>query len=631
MSLDDLEKKLYSRKKEEVKRSFPPSLPATEETEVSPIPVKESWTEVTDESAGESPAKSSHFKKIAVIMMAVLAIVVVGAGILILGSNRNSQSVDLTIIGPQDVYRGVPFEVEVQMNNQMDSFLSQGNLTINLPNGVAYMGGLNGETSIVTESVGDVGSGSFVKKTFKFLPIGLDNSVQKFNFVFSYGAGGRTRFETAKTQEVAIKGPGITLEVDKPDHVLSGSTFELNVHYRNVSGYDFSDVNLEAKYPSSFKFISSSLVPDSLNSYWRLGELKTGSKGDLQIKGSLQGTEEGRFAVPMTIYASFLGKDYKIVDQLVNVALAPSPVALEISLNNRSDYVPRIGDKLHYIVKYQNNSGIALADVIVKASLAGELFDFTTLGTDANVDSVNNTLTWNASKVPNLRLLEAGGSGELEIGIDLKKQFPIRRIGDKNFVLRLNVELDSPSVPYYLQASKTSAVAALETKISGMTIIDTQAFYRDAQAGMINKGNFPPRVNQATEYTIHWIIRNYGTDAKNVEIKAALQSGVVWTGMVKSNIDSVPLWNERTGEIVWNIEKIPATKGIISDPVEAVFQVRATPDVTQVGGFQPLIGETSLKATDDFTGQTLDSSDAGISTALPDDRTVGQDGGKVMP
>ncbi len=373
-------------------------------------------------------------------------------------------------------------------------------------------------------------------------------------------------------------------------------------------------------------------MPDSLNSYWRLGELKAGSRGDLQIKGSIEGYDRSRFTIPLTVSVNFLGETYPLVEQVLAIAIAPSPVNLQVVVNRKLDYVARIGDRLTYTIQYQNNSGIALADVVLAASLSGELFDIPSLRpyTGAQIDSVTNTITWNASQVPEFRLLAAGATGSVDFDIGLLPTYPIKRLSDKNFMLHVKAHLDSPSVPYYLAAPKTAADASLDTKVSGMVALDAQAFYRDAAAAMVNRGTVPPQVNKQTEYTVHWVITNYATDLKQVIVRSRLEPGVAWTGIVKSNVPSVPLYNERTQEITWTIDKVIATKGVVGAPVEAVFQVRATPNVTQVGQVMPLVSETTLMATDDFTGLSLEARDGGLSTDIPDDKTVGQGSGVVQ-
>ena len=100
--------------------------------------------------------------------------------------------------------------------------------------------------------------------------------------------------------------------------------------------------------------------------------------------------------------------------------------------------------------------------------------------------------------------------------------------------------------------------------------------------------------------------------------------------MVKSSTGfAAPQYNERTQEVVWLVEKIAATRGIIGEPVEAIFQIEAIPSAS--GNYWPLIGETVLKGKDDFTGLEISSKDFPVTTLLPDDSTVGSQQGIVKP
>ena len=145
----------------------------------------------------------------------------------------------------------------------------------------------------------------------------------------------------------------------------------------------------------------------------------------------------------------------------------------------------------------------------------------------------------------------------------------------------------------------------------------------------MNSGNLPPQVGKATQYTVHWIITNYSTDISDVVVAAPLASGVSWTGQIKSNIDSVPLYDSQTNIVTWTIPRIVATKGVIGDPIEAIFQISATPNAAQLNQFEPLLGETNLSATDDFTDLAITSVAPALSTNLIYDPTVGQNGGRV--
>ena len=70
--------------------------------------------------------------------------------------------------------------------------------------------------------------------------------------------------------------------------------------------------------------------------------------------------------------------------------------------------------------------------------------------------------------------------------------------------------------------------------------------------------------------------------------------------------------------------------GAHNAPLEAIFQIEATPSSTDVGKYMELIKDTFLKAIDDFTAIELGDSDNAINTQLPDDTTVTPSQGVVL-
>jgi hypothetical protein len=196
-------------------------------------------------------------------------------------------------------------------------------------------------------------------------------------------------------------------------------------------------------------------------------------------------------------------------------------------------------------------------------------------------------------------------------------------LGDKNFTLKMNAQISSPTVPPGTQASSTISAVSAENKVGGKISLSVPAYWRDAASGVLNSGPYPPKVNQTTQYTIHWAITNYSTDVENVTVSASLQSGTTCTGIVKSNVSAVPACNAATGLVTWTIPtNIPATTGITGPPAEAVFQVQNMPAINQTGNAVTLLGPTTLQATDVFTGAAYKISADAITTDLPNDKTI---------
>ena len=138
-------------------------------------------------------------------------------------------------------------------------------------------------------------------------------------------------------------------------------------------------------------------------------------------------------------------------------------------------------------------------------------------------------------------------------------------------------------------------------------------------------------MGESTEYTIHWTLKNSATDLRDVEVKTTLPPDVQWTGLTQSAADATLRYAQESREVVWRLPRIRAMKGSLGDPpLEVVFQIAAIPGETHVGQFQRLTNETTVRAIDEFTGLLLSLTAAGVDTSLPQDSTVGQEGGRVI-
>jgi hypothetical protein len=158
--------------------------------------------------------------------------------------------------------------------------------------------------------------------------------------------------------------------------------------------------------------------------------------------------------------------------------------------------------------------------------------------------------------------------------------------------------------------------------VAGEITLAANGYYKEVSSSIANTGPYPPTVDQPTEYTIHWDIANYATDATSVTVSAYLQSGTTFTGAATSTglaSTSLPTYNAGTGLVTWTIPFIPATTGVISPSVSAIFQVRNTPAVNQVGQTVTLAGPSTLTATDVYTGAAVTVTAPAITTQLPND------------
>lgn len=557
-----------------------------------------------------------------VLGVGVVVIVLIGAAYYFLAQPRGAD-VALEFSKPTNVLMGQPFTLAVSFSNYSDAILENAKLSLFLPSGVSFVG-QSADQRVMEHAVGDVGPGSLSQQVFTLIAIEGSQAVKRIEATLSYviPSQSRAQFENRSGIDLMIGQPAVNLKFLVPERVLSGEQFDITVQYENNAEEEFRNIEVRLDYPPVFQFAKSTRQPSRGTNIWDVGPLSRGGSGSFTVTGSVIGPEETFFTLGGTVTATFLGQTYTLTTQIVSVGIRTPALSLMIQANDTPEYVARLGDRIRYTFSYKNNSTAALENVVITAGLTGELFDFPTARTNAAFDSLRNMFAWNAATNPELAIVLAGQSGSVAIEIALKNEFPIRRLSDKNYVLKAQARVESPTVPEGTQVSKTVSVANIETKIMGKLVIRAAGYFRDAASGILNAGPYPPKVNRPTQYTIHWIVENHATDVANVRVSAFLQSGSRFTGRVKSTIAAEPKHNPASGEITWDIGNIPATKGVIGGSVEAIFQVENTPAVNQVGQNIVLLGETRIEGVDIFVNAPLVWSAPHITTDLPDDPTV---------
>ena len=573
--------------------------------------------------------KNLSLKTKIVMIFSVVAVF----GVILIGysayQGSRSKGLDLKMSGPEKVLIGVPFDFQINVANVSQNTLEDVRLTTTLPAGIAFVGAPAAKNADFRD-LKTLGAGGVSQQAFKLVALNGENSFKRIEVSVNFLSGSlSSRFQKKDVYDLAIGGYGLALDIVAPQKIFSGENFDTEISYKNVSDIDFSDLKLKIDFPPTFRLVKSTLEPDAGNNIWILGGLRQGSEMKFKINGNILGPDGAFFDIKATIEAVLLGQPYPITVNTATLSIATSPLSIRIEANGDSDYVARVDDSITYDINYFNNTDIGLQNVVIKAQLIGAMYDFATLDSNAIFRSSDNTLTWNASNADELATLSPGESGAVHFTIRTKNTYPINRLSDRNFILKVVGSIESPTVPNFVAATKTIGLANLETKVGGKVDIHTRVYFRDAASGIINKGLFPPSVDQKTNYTVHWLITNYGTDIKDVEVKAFLAGNVRFTGVVKTTGNSAPVYNEATQEVIWKIDKVQATTGVIGKALEATFQIEATPSSLDAGAYMPLIQDTSLKAADDFTGLELSAGSFSVTTQLPDDTTISSNQGIV--
>lgn len=585
-------------------------------------------------------APPSFFRRHGLILFTIGIFVVIGIATLIyyLLLPAPAPNIAITFSDPASIVIGQPFPVIITVANESKSVIQNAQLDLMLPS--SSLSFASGTTP--TQEIGTVSSGTINPPiTIWLVATGSGGTTQTVSASLTYqvAASASATFTSPVVGTALAIGTqsALSLSYSASSNIFSGQNFDIAVNYQNDTASALQGVQLTMQYPPAFHFVSSSSTApiDAGDDTWNLGALAPNATGTLVITGNLVGPSQAQYQLTGTIGATFSGQNYPAASAPVSFVVTPSPLSIAITLNDSSTYITKAGDNLAYTLTYTNNSNVTFKTVSISAALAGSMYDFSSLQTTGSFNSKLDTITWYAANTPALASLAPGQSGAVQFNISTLGAFPLQLVdeGYKDYSLKVTATATSPTVPPNTAGASTTSVTALTTKVGGKITLAADGYYKEASTSITNAGPYPPTVNQPTQYTIHWDITNYATDATSVTVSAYLQSGTTFTGAATSTglaSSSLPVYNAGTGEVTWTIPFIPATAGVAGPPVAAIFQVSNTPAVNQIGNPVTLMGPTTLTATDAYTGQMVTLTAPAITTQLPDDPSLGGQAGDVV-
>jgi hypothetical protein len=580
-----------------------------------------------EEHTVSAPVRSTggSGKKTAIIIVVAVALLAAAWGVWsFMSEPAPAPAVGLTFAAPSQVSAGDPFVFSVLYINSSTVALRNASLAITLPEGVSFVGQPESQQT-ETISLGDIAAGDSSSTGINLLATAAAGNVMQVSSTISYAtdASGGKLFETSNTAGFAISAPIVGLAISAPANVFAGEDFVTEVSYRNTATHPINGVKITMQYPQGFTFTEASPTPAFPgNTAWNIGSLAAGAGGTITITGTMTGQNTALYSLSGTAAENVSGTLYAVAASAANVAITVSPLTVGAAVNNDPNYVAKLDDDLDYKITYANLSSTTFQNVAITATLSGAMFDLASVQSAASFNSRTETLTWYPANTPALASVAAGTNGSVDLRVKTKTSFPISVAADKDFTLGIHLNASSPTVPAGTEASSTSVSADIANKVGGVIAVDAVGYRYETGTTIVNTGPYPPVVNQPTMYTIHWRVTNYSTDASGVTVSAYLQSGTTCTGKITSTISAVPVCNAGTGEVTWSIPSVSAGTGVLGAPIEAVFQVENMPAVNQVGQIVTLLGETSLAATDDFTGAILSSTANPVDTNIPQDRSA---------
>lgn len=529
-------------------------------------------------------------KRFIIAAIIILAAIGIGAYLSWQSMSFSKEVLKVEILGPEKTTIGEDVEYVVKIKNNGNIRLESPELIFNYPEG-SIIG--ETESKVKVMSADDLGGDIYPgeERSFKFnarlLGKEKDTKVAKVSISFQ-PKDLKTRSEVSTTFTTILGEIPLNLSIDIASKASTGKALTFRINYSSNVAYPLEDLTCYVELPDDFEFLYSQ--PQGMdNTQWDIPILNEGGAGKIEISGILNGQsmEQKVFKARIGIWQD--GNFILLKEVIKGVEIVAPALYITQKVNNSDSYMASPGDQLHYEVTFRNVGDNSLQDLVLITRLEGEQYDLTSIkATDGGkYQSGDNSIVWEADKIPELKLLEVGQVGKVEFWVNVKPQWAMKSLNDKNPILKNKVTLGEARQEFL---TKINSVISAEQKI-----YSENKYFE-------NSGPYPLETGQTTTLTVEWKAINNYNDIENAKMVTVLPESVTFIGKTYPEGTEIT-YDEDTSEVVCNIGSLPAGSGVIKDAKICAFQISVQPELADEAII--LLGSAQLSGIDQWTNKTL--------------------------
>jgi hypothetical protein len=465
------------------------------------------------------------------------------------------------------------------------------------------------ENKILREELGNaIYPGEEKSFTFKLKLFGKEGEIKTAKATVSFRPKNlKARYKVETSFSTQIKSIPLTFEFDLPSKIDPGRVFTFRLDYFSNVDAILSNLRVQVDYPPGFEFFSS--IPKPIEkTEWEIPVLNRAEGGRIEIQGKIL-SEIGKPKIFRARLGIVIKDEFITLKEIEKgVEIVKPSISLRQEINGNPEYVAAPGEWLHYTIYFKNVGDEEMKNLFLISKLEGEAFDFSTLRSElGEVKPEDNSVVFDWRRVSKLQYLAPTDEGKVDFWIKLKDDLGSTRnpiLVNKVFILQIKEEF--------------------VTKISSKVEVVQRGFYFDEIFG--NSGPLPPKVGQATTYTITWQVKNYYSDIKDVKVRATLPEYVSLTGKIfPEEMASKFSFDSASREVVWSLGEL---KG--GESLSLSFQIAFSPTESQRDSSPEIIGKVKVTGEDTWTGKNIEATSLALTTALRDDPKITPEMGIVQ-
>lgn len=588
--------------------------------------IKKDWDEVAGEipKPEEEVKQISMFKKIFIGALVFFTISVLYAGYTFFagGNVVSSKNIEIEIAGPAFVAGGEELALQVVVRNENSASLELADLIIEYPRGAGTEDTQDVERE--RESLGEIKSGDYVEKVEKLKLFGGEGSDKEIKFTLEYRiAGSNAVFTKEAIYTVRINTAPVGLLVEAEDEGSDNQNYQIKVKASSNATDGVGNLLLRIEYPAGFEYKNAEPKPTFGNNIWRIGDLAKGGFKEVSVSGIIHGQdgEDRTFRV-------YVGEQDSKDEQAIGVAynsafhsvLIKRPfLSARLLVNGKSNNIiavsPRGGIQSEII--WENNLPTKITNARIEVQFSGDALDQSSVTADRGFyNSGNNKIIWDRNSISSLREIQPGDDGRMSFSFK-PSMSSIDTFSNKEIIVSVNVYGE-----FFDTSSGGERNLSSQSKTTIRVNSDFQVTPRILYYGgpFSNEGSLPPQVGKETTYAITFTAVNSSNRISRATVKTTLPSYVRFVGTVYPESEQVTFDN-RSGEVVWNIGAVEAGVGFTKPIREVSFKIGFTPSLGQVGKTASLTGDIIYEGVDDFTESVISGIFSSLTTTLNNDQS----------
>jgi len=530
------------------------------------------------------------------------------------GLIHNTETLDVTIEGPDTIKSGEPVSYTIRYENKGDVPIASLDMKLNVPTSFHVLSLAPEATEQNQWTIGSLSNGSDGAITVNGVFLSEVPSSQRLQALFTYKpANFSSDFQKIETKMVQINESVLKLTVTGPEKALAGDNITYTLNLQNTGQVDVFNVRVLPVLAENFSISKTEPALQEGKDYWNLDVLKGGELKELSYAGTYTTTASGEQSIGAR--AGFVKEEQVLEQTRVTTKTDVLGGALTFHLiidGSNKDQTVVAGKTLRGSIDFANSGAETAEDIrftLQAESAQGSVpivFERALLSDATLTDS---TLVWTKDKTTSLAKLPSGGNGIIDFSL------PVMETLGKNtadsFTLKLSAQIGrvgSLTTPRTIEASPI----VISINSNARASAEVRYFTKDGES--VGTGFLPPKLGQSTHVRVYWTIENSLHALNNISFSTTLPQDVTFDEKKGVDIGEIN-YNATTRQVEWRIAKLP----VDISTAQAWFDIGFTPAQQDVGSFFKLTNPISFLAKDSVTGDELNRSINQLTTDFEED------------